>query len=101
MNLILMLFVYPLVVVVSSIALQIILERPWLVASIVFAITLLIVSLFGTSEQIIVSVIYAFLSLIVAYLTCWFINRNEYVCCIRTRRCNNNNINTCNRRMFQ
>ena len=101
MNLILLVFVYSLVVVVSSIALQILLNRPWLVASIVFAIALLIVSLFGTAEQIILAVVFGTLALLVAYITDWLTNRRDMICCIRTPRSNNNNINQCNRRMFQ
>ena len=100
MNLILLLFVYPLVVVVSSIALQIVLERPWLVASIVFAVTLLIVTLISTPEYIVLAVAYAVLALIVAYITDWFINKRDMICCVRTAR-SNNNMNCCNRRMFQ
>lgn len=102
MDLILLLFVYPLVVSVISIALEILLNRPWLVASIVFAVALLIVFTIGTTDMIIAVVIYALLSLLIAYITNWIINRDDSICCIRTRRCNNNNnINSCNRRMFQ
>lgn len=84
MNILLIFFAIPFVVIVISIALQKILKCPILVAAIIFSISLLIAIILSSTTLIIASIFYGILSFIVAFIVC-IINR-----IIRNiNRCNN------------
>ena len=80
-TLLLFFFVLPLAVIIFSIALEIILDRPLLVSAIIFVVFLIIafVVFGGSATAIIAAIIYAILALLVAFLTniiSDFIDRN-------------------------
>lgn len=82
-------FAIPLAIVVISIALQKLLDNPFLVAGIVFSILLIIVLAFFDTIYLIAVVAYTILSFITAILTCVICRffRNQ----ICNSFCNNNN----------
>ena len=87
-------FAIPLAIVVISIALQKLLRNPFLVASIIFSILLIIVLAFFDTVYLIAVVAYTILSFIAALLTCLISRflRNQ----ICNGFCNNNNDNVNN-----
>lgn len=92
MNLLLIFFVLPLAVIIFSIALEIILNRPVLVSAVIFAIFLIVafIAFGGSATAIIAAIIYAILALIVAFITniiSDFIDRN----CNNSCKCHDNN----------
>jgi len=70
MDILLIFFAIPFVVIVISIALQKILKCPILVASIIFSIALLIAIILSSTTLIIASIFYGILSFIVAFIVC-------------------------------
>lgn len=83
MNILLIFFAIPFVVIVISIALQKILKCPILVAAIIFSIILLIGIIISSNVLLVASVFYAILSFIVASIVC-------IICkIIRNTNCNN------------
>lgn len=87
-------FAIPLAVVVISIALQKLLDNPFLVAGIVFSILLIIVLAFFDTIYLIAVVAYTILSFVTAALTCALCRffRNQ----ICNSLCNNNGENNQN-----
>lgn len=70
-------FVFPIAIIIFSIALQKILKNPILVASVIFA-AFLIVAFTAFDETFLIAVlIYTIISLITAFLTCIFCNNKE------------------------
>lgn len=69
MDPILVFFVFPLVTVVFSVALQLLLNNSFLVSAIIFAVYLVITFLAFTSDFLIFAIIYAIIALITALLT--------------------------------
>lgn len=117
MNILLIFFAIPFVVIVISIALQKILNCPILVAAIIFSVILLIGVILSNITLIIASIFYGILSFIVAFISCIisrFLRNNkvcncEYECNnigniqdnlsqnnIQTINTNNENLNTLN-----
>lgn len=70
MDILLIFFAIPFVVIVISIALQKILKCPILVAAIIFSIALLIAIILSSTTLIIASIFYGILSFIVAFMVC-------------------------------
>ncbi len=70
MDILLIFFAIPFVVIVISIALQKILKCPILVAAIIFSIALLIAIILSSTTLIIASIFYGILSFIVAFIVC-------------------------------
>lgn len=70
MDILLIFFAIPFVVIVISIALQKILKSPILVAAIIFSIVLLIAIILSNTTLLVASVFYGILSFIVAFIVC-------------------------------
>ena len=69
MNLLLIFFALPIAVIIVSIALQKILKCPFLVASIIFAIFLVVTFVIGNLIYLVATIAYTILSFITAVLT--------------------------------
>lgn len=85
MNVLLIFFAIPLAVIVISIALEKLLDCPVLVSAIIFSILLLIAVFYTTTIFFILTVIYAIISFISAWLCKYFY---KFIC--NLRKCNSN-----------
>ncbi|MCI8384123.1 MAG: DUF2651 family protein [Clostridia bacterium] len=84
MNTLLIFFALPIAVIILSIALQKILKCPALVASIIFAIFLIVTFVINNLNLLIATIVYAIISFITAYITCIL---GRFLCRIRNE-CN-------------
>lgn len=100
MQILLVFFALPLAIIIISIALQKILKCPVLVASIVFAIFLIVTFIVNNLIVLVLAIIYAIISFITALIVCFIckiLNRNcDNNNCRRCRTCNNCNMCNCN-----
>lgn len=100
MNILLIFFALPIATIIISIALQKILKCPILVASIIFAIFLVVTFIVGNLNFLVAAIIYAIISFITAVLThiiCRILNTyRENSCCRDRDNCNCNCNNTRN-----
>ena len=100
MNILLIFFALPIATIIISIALQKILKCPILVASIIFAIFLVVTFIVGNLNFLVAAIIYAIISFITAVLThiiCRILNTyRENGCCRDRDNCNCNCNNTRN-----
>lgn len=98
MNTLLIFFALPIAVIIFSIILQKLFKCPFIVASIVFAVFLIVAVVIGTFEAVIAAIAYTLLSLLTAYivmLICrinWNRDTQNDVTVINN---NNNNGRTC------
>ncbi len=101
MNLILFLFIFPIAVIIFSIALQKILKNPFLVSAIILAVFLIITFTVYGVGFLIAAFIYAIIALITAYIVsifCRISNRTIEInfiddngrCCDNNSSCHNN-----------
>ena len=91
MNLFLLLFVLPFATIVFSIALESLLNNPFLVASIIFSIFLIITFTVLTTDFLIYVILYTILSFIAAYIYSLIIRYIRCFCC----NTNSNSIRRC------
>mgnify|MGYP005758772755 CR=1 FL=1 len=100
MNLILFLFIFPIAVIIFSIALQKILKNPFLVSAIILAVFLIITFTVYGVGFLIAAFIYAIIALITAYIVsifCRISNRTIEINFIdNNRRCYDNDLSCCN-----
>ncbi len=68
MNTLLIFFALPIAVIIFSIILQKLFKCPFIVASIIFAIFLIVAVVIGTFEAVIAAIAYTLLSLLTAYI---------------------------------
>ena len=103
MNLLLLFFALPIAVIIVSIALQKILKCPFLVASIIFAIFLVVTFVIGNLIYLVATIAYTILSFITAVLTkiiCRILREldrregNNDNCCGRSNNTRNTNNGT-------
>ena len=95
MEFLLIFFAFPLAVIIISIALQKILKNPILVASIIFVIGLLLAFIVNNLIILVITIIYAIISYITAFITCLickWLRENSNECRRRERN------NCCDRR---
>ena len=81
-NVLLIFFAIPLAIIIFSIALQKLIKNPFLVASVIFAIILIIVLAFFDSIFLILVIAYTILSFVTAVITkiiCRLLNRNGQI----------------------
>lgn len=101
MNILLIFFAIPLAVIIFSVVLQKILKCPILVASVIFAILVLVTFIIGDLRVLVLAIIYTILAFIVAFLTmiiCRFLEnqRERWGCnCGRNGRCRERNCDRC------
>ena len=95
MNTILFLFIFPISVIIFSVALQKLLKKPFLVAAIIFAIFLIITFTIYGSSFLIYAFIYGLISLITADITCVLEQVSNKT--IQINVIENEENNTCNR----
>lgn len=105
MNTLLIFFAIPLAVIVISIALQKILESPFIVSAIILVIFLIVAAITGDLTWLIAAIIYAIIAFITAVLTCLIhklCNRNSEtggisenncgICCMNNNDNNNSDV---------
>ncbi len=108
MNTLLIFFALPLAVIIISIALQKILKNPLLVASVIFAIFLIVTFIINNLNFLVATIVYTIISFITALIVCLIckfierysnnfinnntINQNSISCCSSSE----NNNNSCN-----
>ena len=88
MEFLLIFFAFPLAVIIISIALAKILKNPILVASIIFVIGLLLAFIVNNLIILVITIIYAIISYITAFITCLickWLRENSNDCRIRER----------------
>lgn len=81
MDPILLFFVLPLATIVFSVALESILNNPFLVASIIFSIFLIITFTLLSTDFLIYAILYTIISFITAYIYCLIIRYIRCLCC--------------------
>ena len=101
MNILLIIFAIPLAVIIFSVVLQKILKCPILVASVIFAILVLVTFIIGDLRFLVLAIIYTILAFIVAFLTmiiCRLLDnqREKLGCsCGNNGRCREENCDRC------
>lgn len=90
MNNLLIFFAFPIATIIFSIALQLILRNPFLVAGIIFSVFLIVTFAIGNLNFLIATIVYTIISFITAYIT-MIISRRNIVQMTRNNSC-------CNRR---
>ncbi len=98
MNTLLIFFALPIAVIIFSIILQRIFRCPFIVASIIFAVFLIVAFVIGTFEALVAAIAYTLLSLLTAYIVMLLCRINwdedeENNNCNRRRCCCQNNSN--------
>ena len=92
MDILLIFFALPIAVIIFSVVLQKLLRCPFLVASIIFAIFLVVTFVVDDLTFLVATIVYTIIALITAFIVmiiCKFLNDYRNCCC----RNNNNNIN--------
>ena len=92
MDMLLIFFALPIAVIIFSVVLQKLLRCPFLVASIIFAIFLVVTFIVDDLTFLVATIVYTIIALITAFIVmiiCKFLNDYRNCCC----RNNNNNIN--------
>lgn len=88
MNILLIFFALPVAVIIFSIILQKISKCPIIVASIIFAIFLVITFVINNLNFLIATIVYTFLAFITAFIVMLLCRINNFICC-NTNRCGN------------